>query len=245
MNQNFPHFDGYKEPCGRAYKVQTHQGLEYLFKRLVGDYSSEETLPIEPMKQKKTSTSNLAKDKNSGKNTKPASRSLFSRLFGSSKAKNTSDTISKNDEKIIPSAQQSKKVTHFTESGDLSALIIREDPIRKILAGEKTWEMRSKDVKKRGTIALIKKGSGQVVGIADLVNVIGPLSDDDMLDSIDKHQINIDRLYTGEVAKWRTAWVLDNVRPLRNPVSYKHPNGAVTWVTLSPDVCSEIWAQAD
>ena len=37
-----------------------------------------------------------------------------------------------------------------------------------MLSGKKTWEMRS--TRNRGPIGLIRKGSGQVVGIADIVD---------------------------------------------------------------------------
>ena len=48
-------------------------------------------------------------------------------------------------------------------------LIIDEPWISMILRGSKTWEMRKTITKIRGPIALIRKGSKQVVGTADLV----------------------------------------------------------------------------
>jgi hypothetical protein len=45
-----------------------------------------------------------------------------------------------------------------------------------ILAGSKTWEIRGSSTGKRGRIALIQSGSGTVIGVADLVGVVGPLS---------------------------------------------------------------------
>ena len=41
-----------------------------------------------------------------------------------------------------------------------------------ILAGVKTWEIRSKFTKKIGPVALIRQGSGTVVGTATLAEVI-------------------------------------------------------------------------
>jgi len=126
---------------------------------------------------------------------------------------------------------------------ELSGLVIRSEPIEQILQGIKTWEMRSRSVNKRGTIALIKKGSGTVVGVADIVDCLGPFSDQAMLDHQDKHRIDPKLLLAGEVAQWRTAWVLDNIRRLAKPVPYDHPNGAVTWVSLSVDTRSKIQSQ--
>ena len=56
------------------------------------------------------------------------------------------------------------------------ALLILEEPLAKILAGTKTWEIRGSATKRRGRIALIQSKSGLVVGTCDLVDVVGPLS---------------------------------------------------------------------
>jgi hypothetical protein len=115
-------------------------------------------------------------------------------------------------------------------------LVIKSPYIDRILAGTKTWEMRSSATSVRGPIALIKQGSGQVVGVANLVGVKGPLTKQDKLKTIDKHQISVDRLETGETDKWDTAWVLENAQPLKTPIHYQHPNGAVIWVNLDQNV---------
>ena len=49
-------------------------------------------------------------------------------------------------------------------------LIIDAPWIDHILEGRKDWEMRSQATSVRGWIGLIRKGSGQVVGIARLVD---------------------------------------------------------------------------
>ena len=119
-------------------------------------------------------------------------------------------------------------------------LVIKSPYIDRILAGTKTWEMRSIATSVRGPIALIKQGSGQVVGVANLVGVKGPLTKQDKLRSIDKHQISVDRLETGETDKWDTAWVLENAQLLKTPIHYQHPNGAVIWVNLDDSVQKQL-----
>lgn len=57
-----------------------------------------------------------------------------------------------------------------------SALLIHPSPLQKILNGSKTWEIRGRRAKKCEQIALIQKGSGTVVGVADLVDAVGPLT---------------------------------------------------------------------
>ncbi len=112
----------------------------------------------------------------------------------------------------------------------LKGLIIKEPWIGLIIAGKKTWEMRSRDTRVRGRIALIRKGSKFVVGIADLVNTIPDLSVQELRANVARHQV--DALQLDESFKWKTAWVLDRARSLGEPVPYQHPRGAVIWVDL-------------
>lgn len=117
---------------------------------------------------------------------------------------------------------------------EIKGLIIDTPAIDKILSGRKTWEMRSSHTKVRGMIALIKKGSGTVVGVAHLVDSLGPFSKEELLASQDRHLISSQRLDDPKVEKWNHAWVLKDVKPLVRPVPYTHPNGAVKWVNLDP-----------
>ena len=71
----------------------------------------------------------------------------------------------------------------------LKGLILKEPWIDLILTGEKVWEIRGSNTKIRGTIALIKGGSGTVVGLCELKNVIGPLSIDKLRRSKPFHSI--------------------------------------------------------
>ena len=103
--------------------------------------------------------------------------------------------------------------------------------------------MRSTATKIRGPIALIRKGSGTVVGVAEIVDSVGPLSTDDLLANQDKHLISPERIESGAVAKWKHAWVLENVRSLKGPVRYVHPTGAVIWVNLSEQESDSISVQ--
>jgi hypothetical protein len=121
-----------------------------------------------------------------------------------------------------------------TDGPVTKGLIIMEEPLNKILAGLKTWEMRSTPTKIRGTIALIKKGSKAIYGVADIVDSLGPLSDDEMVSNIDKTRISQARLNDQAVKKWRHAWVLQNVRRLEKPIPYTHRSGQVIFVNLDP-----------
>lgn len=116
------------------------------------------------------------------------------------------------------------------------ALIIASPYIERILSGAKTWEMRSTATKLRGRIGLVRKGSGLVVATANLVDSIGPLSQDQMLTQTDRHRIESERILSGAVDKWKFAWVLNGVQVLHKPVPYAHPAGAVIWVALDEGV---------
>jgi hypothetical protein len=119
-------------------------------------------------------------------------------------------------------------------------LIIDTPHIDRILSGAKTWELRSSHTKIRGRVALIRKGSGQVVGTAEIIDSLGPMSDTDMLQNIAKHMVEEARLKEGKLSKYRYAWVLANPRRLAKPVPYAHPNGAVIWVNLAPEVSAQL-----
>lgn len=128
----------------------------------------------------------------------------------------------------------------------MKALIVDEPWISLILSGEKTWEMRKTACHHRGRIALIRKGSGQVVGVADVVDSLAPLdSTADYARAEPQHCIPPGRQATVFADGWRTPWVLENVQPLPRPLSYKHPYGAVIWVNLENDLAAAIAAQDD
>ena len=114
-------------------------------------------------------------------------------------------------------------------------LIIRQPWIGKILSGEKDWEMRSSATKLRGPIALIESGSGKIVGVAEITDVEGPMNPAQVAFNQARHRIPHEMIESGAVAKWNTAWVLENVQKLETPVPYKHPSGAVIWVNLDDE----------
>lgn len=122
----------------------------------------------------------------------------------------------------------------------MKALVIDEPWISKILRGEKTWEMRSSRAQVRGLIALVRKGSGSVVGVARIIDCVGPLDLAQLATNSAKHQVSMVEFESGRAAKWNIAWVLSDAQELARPIPYKHPNGAVVWVNLDPDVEREV-----
>lgn len=111
-------------------------------------------------------------------------------------------------------------------------LIIRTEPMEKILSGIKTLELRKKSSKARGPIALIQKGSGKIVGVANLGGCVGPMTFTDFAGRVHEHGVEPHRLRQVFDDGYVVGWKLSEIRRLRTPVSYIHKPGAVTWVTL-------------
>jgi hypothetical protein len=113
----------------------------------------------------------------------------------------------------------------------MKALIIKSPWIDMIFEGKKTWEIRGFNTKTRGTIALIKSGSGMIYGEIDLLES-KELSLTDYQQNRRFHGVASEA--AGELPYKRTyAWVFDKPRIYKEPVPYKHPMGAVIWVRLT------------
>jgi hypothetical protein len=115
----------------------------------------------------------------------------------------------------------------------IHGLIIKKHWLTKILAGTKTWELRGRNTNRRGRIALIQSGSGKIHGTCALVDVLGPLSMEELMANVDKHQVPLDDL-DNIFNRYQNvyAWVLKNAKQLNVPVPYEHPKGAVVWVRV-------------
>src|SRR5687768_3785534 len=106
-------------------------------------------------------------------------------------------------------------------------LVIASPWIEKVLAGEKTWEIRSKPNGRTGRIALAKKG-GPLVGTCAIGESI-PLSKEDFAKHFAKHRVPPEELAGFYGGRAVFAWPLSDVRPLEPPIRYKHPGGG-SWV---------------
>jgi hypothetical protein len=105
-----------------------------------------------------------------------------------------------------------------------------------MLDGKKTWEIRGSNTKIRGKIALIKSGTGKIYGMVELVNVKN-LTLWDLTEYVDKHCIySIDR---EKMYRQPRAWVMESPVRFKEPIPYKHPQGAVIWVNLPDDLFTE------
>ena len=123
------------------------------------------------------------------------------------------------------------------------ALIIAEPWIDLILEGRKTWEMRPSSTGFRGWIALSRKGSAMISGVARLTDCLSPLTRHRMLDTTALHGVPADAIRSGLASSWRTPWVLADVTPLRQAVPFRPGLGAVVWASLGPEEIDAVAAQ--
>lgn len=112
--------------------------------------------------------------------------------------------------------------------GITRGLIVDDPWISYLLDGSKVWEMRTRASHIRGRIALIRRGTGLIVGTIELVDSLDKQSNESMQKHSDKHRIPLDQLE--ELKKWRYPWVMKEPETFVEPIPYTHPRGAVIWV---------------
>jgi hypothetical protein len=133
--------------------------------------------------------------------------------------------------------QQPSTRDHVPQRG----LLIRDPYLSDILQGEKRWELRSFATRIRGPVGLIKSTTGRVFGEGVLRECIGPLDLEVLLNSSeigphDSREIKASGQlpYKNEAGESSTyAWVFEDVHVYPEPIPYRHPSGAVTFVDLT------------
>ncbi|MCA1054080.1 ASCH domain-containing protein [Rossellomorea aquimaris] len=116
----------------------------------------------------------------------------------------------------------------------MKGLLIKSPWIDLILEGKKTWEIRGSNTKTRGRIALIKSGSGMIVGEVNLTDC-KELSLSDYQHRREFHCVDSEA--STELPYKKTyAWVFEKPIIYHEPIPYTHPLGAVIWVKLPEEV---------
>ena len=113
-------------------------------------------------------------------------------------------------------------------------LIIKKEPLRKILRGDKIWELRGSSTKLRGQICLIESksggGRGKVIGQADLIGSYEIKSVHELNDHA--RDVGASEYFTRLPYPKTFAWILNNRLEYPTPIAYDHPRGAIIWVNL-------------
>lgn len=112
-------------------------------------------------------------------------------------------------------------------------LLVRRPWIDMLLSGEKTWEIRGSATSVRGPVGLCASGTGTVLGVANLIDCVGPLDVPAFVQAHARHRVDVAGVSAIEHLPYgiRThAWVFETPVLFTEPVSYPHPSGAVIWV---------------
>jgi hypothetical protein len=120
-------------------------------------------------------------------------------------------------------------------------LVIGEEPLERILVGRKFMELRSSHNRQIGPIALIKKGSGRIYGVATITDSVGPMDFKTFVQNSPAHGVRKNRLQEVFDKNWRIGWRLDNVWRLVEPVVYAHRG--MSRVTLDQDVIYALFTE--
>lgn len=114
----------------------------------------------------------------------------------------------------------------------MNGLIIKQKWADLILSGDKTWEIRGSNTKIRGTIAIIKSGTGMIYGTVILANCF-QVTQEAMYQGFKNHRITAD--YDIPYKKCYV-WELSSPVIYKRPITYCHPQGAVIWVKVDDEI---------
>lgn len=113
------------------------------------------------------------------------------------------------------------------------ALIIKGPWLKEIFAENepKDWEIRGSRTEKRGKILLIESGTGLITGQTEITGCM----ELDLVDFLhhEKHHKIPDTVHHNNLPYPHTfAWQMKGSKKYREPIPYKHPQGAVIWVKI-------------
>lgn len=114
----------------------------------------------------------------------------------------------------------------------MKGLIIKPKWADLILDGFKTVEVRGSNTKIRGKIGIIKSGSKQVYGTANLFDCIE--MDELTFNSVYRkcHRLDISYDELLKIYPRPYAWCLKDVKKFDSPIPYEHKLGCVIWVNI-------------
>eukprot|EP00438_Fugacium_kawagutii_P026720 Skav228686 [mRNA] locus=scaffold2247:153627:154091:- [translate_table: standard] len=128
----------------------------------------------------------------------------------------------------------------------LDILLVRAPWARKLVSGEKQWELRSKPTMKRGRIAIGQTGERVVVGEAAIVDCRlvavrdsgdgngqwKPTASGEWLGSLDSRRLHGGVDFEKWPKNWKKvyAWIMSSACQYQKPVPYRHVNGCQTWI---------------
>jgi len=112
-------------------------------------------------------------------------------------------------------------------------LIVREPFATLIVEGRKVWEIRKSRTRIRGEVLILSNGFA--LGKAELVDVLGPFTPEELAEHADKHRAGFDFLAEYSGGKPLYAWVFRNAEKFERPLKVKVPRGAQVWANVVVD----------
>ena len=111
----------------------------------------------------------------------------------------------------------------------MDGLIIKKKWLDLIAEGKKTLEIRGCNTGKRSSVYLLESGSQKVRAICKIMDAF-PISGEDWNSLKEKHCVPISYEELKKRYKNPHAWVLGDICPVEENITYEHPKGAVIWV---------------
>ena len=108
------------------------------------------------------------------------------------------------------------------------AIVVCAPYAKQIVNGSKILEMRGRDTKIRGKVAIIEARSGLIIGEASIHSTF-EMKEEEREKMKGFHQVQDLSL----LERWCFAYLLSDAIEYKTPVKYNHPRGAVIWVDLT------------
>ena len=109
-------------------------------------------------------------------------------------------------------------------------LIVREPFATLIAEGKKVWEIRKSRTRVRGEVLILS--GGRAVGSAELVDVLGPFTPEELAQHGDKHLVDVEFLQEYSKGKPLYAWVFRNAKKFDGPRKVRISRGAQIWANV-------------
>ncbi|ACS34553.1 ASCH domain-containing protein [Thermococcus gammatolerans] len=112
----------------------------------------------------------------------------------------------------------------------MRGLIIRQPYAGWIVEGKKVWEIRKSRTRIRGEVLIIS--NGKAIGKAELVDVLGPFTPEELAEHGDKHHASLEFLKEYSNGKPLYAWVFKNATKFERPLEVKLKRGVQVWANV-------------
>ncbi|CAK9097637.1 MutS protein-like 4 [Durusdinium trenchii] len=124
-----------------------------------------------------------------------------------------------------------------------SALTVKSQWLALLLSGEKTWEIRTKNCRVRGDVAVMASGSSFVYGFVEIVDC-QKRSPAELSGGKRFHLVPDDEIekYTNGQAAY--AWVISRPRILVRPLAVRRAQSSINWVKLDDGSIQELQQRA-